>query len=128
MEWLDVMEKVAGSSESLSTLALASGGTAVLAIISTSYHRPKSLLQRLPYLCFIPGWVFFALSIYSAHQIERSYLAALHVDPSLHSSIAMEINDVYADQMSYFLYGISFFSAWLLLFTAIWIFGEVKNE
>ncbi len=97
----------------------------IAVIVGTSYLRPKKLLWRLPYLLFIPGWVFIFLSIYNGDNISRRYMAAVLInnDESL-MKIGQAINADYDAQLSNFGYGLIGFAIWLFIFLLWWIFDN----
>jgi hypothetical protein len=124
-EWLYVMKQVAESSMQLSTWALATAGGTMLIIVSTSYLRPKDLKWRLPFLLFIPGWIFLGLSINSGNKVDGTYLAALHISIEKHRDAALRMNELCTQQQEYFLIALIFFGVWLLIYLIAWVFCDV---
>ena len=119
-----ILKQVMDSSSQLSAWALAIGGGTVAAIVSTSYRRADSLLWRLPYLFFIPGWICIGYSLYLGNNLVGKYLASIMVRQEQIVSIASQVNDCYADQRAYLLYSLVFFGLWLLIYTISWVFTD----
>ena len=117
------LETVVTSSRQLTTWALSIGAGSVLAIISTSYIRPKSLKLRLPYLLFMPGWCLLGYSIFLGERLTRSYIASIlnSKDADLISSY---INDLFATQRETLLESLVFFLLWLVAYLLMWIFSK----
>jgi hypothetical protein len=119
-----ILKQVMENSSQLSGWALVIGGGTVAVIVSTSYRRPDSLLWRLPYLLFIPGWVCLGRSLYFGNKLVGKYLASIMVEQKQVAVIASQVNDIYANQYSYLLYSLEFFGLWLLIYMLSWIFSE----
>ena len=118
-----ILKEIVGASEGLSTWALTVAGASLLAIVSTSYHRPRSLPGRLPYLLFLPGWGAIGYSLYLGNLISAKYLAD-RLSPGHLSEIGDQINNLFLDQKTSFLIALLFFSAWLVIYLLTWIFTE----
>jgi len=119
-----ILKQVMENSSQLSGWALVIGGGTVAVIVSTSYRRPDSLLWRLPYLLFIPGWMCLGYSLYLGNNLVGKYLASIMVEQKQAAVIASQVNDIYATQHSYLLYSLEFFGLWLLIYMLFWIFSE----
>lgn len=122
-----ILKQVMDCSSQLSAWALAIGGGTVAVIVSTSYRRPESLIWRLPYLLFLPGWICIGYSLYLGNKLVGKYLASIMVRPEHLQIIPPQINDIYADQRSYLLSSLVFFCLWLLVYMLSWIFAEPFN-
>lgn len=128
-DMLQILKDVVDNSSQLSAWALAVGAGSVAVIVSTSYHRPKKLGYRLPYLLFIPGWVCVGYSLSLGKEISSKYLASIMVDQDKIAIIASDINDIYAEQQSYLFISLIIFFVWLLAFTLARVFSnEFINE
>lgn len=113
---------VAASAQTLMGWALLIIGGTVLALLQRSYMRSHNLKIRLIYLLFVPGWIFLARSIYSGTLVQGVYLAALLTSRPDSRSLKVTINSDFADQISNLMYGLLFFSLWLLTYLLWWIF------
>lgn len=122
MSDVQLLKQVLDSSSQLSAWALAVLGGSVAAIVSASHRRPATFTARLPYLLFIPGWIFLGCSLYLGDQLTGKYLASTMVRTTEIDKIASQINDVYSDQRAYFLYSLASFAAWLVAYLITWIF------
>ena len=114
--------QVVASSAQLSAWAIAVFGGSVLALLSTSYRRPRQVGWRLPYLLFVPGWVFLAASLHQGNQIVGHHLASLMVDPTNLEAIGKLVNNAYHAQYRQLLYALVCFAIWLTVFLALWVF------
>ena len=123
-----ILAHVVENSAQLSTWALAVGGGSVLAVLSTSYHRPTQLRLRLPYLLFLPGWLCLGYSLYLGNAIVGKHMAALMVKQEHVRAIASSINDLYSDQRSYLLYALVCFAVWLVIYLLCWVFLKSFKE
>jgi hypothetical protein len=122
---IDALRQVMASSSQLSAWALAIIGGSVAVIVGTSYRRPDALRWRIPYLLFLPGWACIGYSLYLGNKLVGSYLAAIMGrNQELISSIASQVNDMYAGQRIYLLLSLVFFGLWLLIYLLSWIFVE----
>lgn len=113
---------VAASAQTIMGWALLIIGGTVLALLQRSYMRSNKLQIRLIYLLFVPGWIFLARSIYSGTRVQGVYLAALLTSRPDPRRLKFTINSDFADQISNLMYGLSFFSLWLLAYLLWWIF------
>jgi hypothetical protein len=118
------LEQVLASSSQLTTWALAAGGAAVAMIAGTAYHRPRSVAARLPFLLFLPGWFFIGRSLLAGSDLSGAFLASRMVAAKTVQLIGSRINDLYADQSRFLLWGIFCFAAWLSLYVVIWVFTD----
>ncbi|MCK4587296.1 MAG: hypothetical protein KAU29_08135 [Gammaproteobacteria bacterium] len=125
---LHILKEVVDNSSQLSAWALAVGAGTVAVIVSSSYHRPHSLIYRLPYLLFIPGWVSIGYSLSLGNKISSKYLASLMVNKDQIASIASNINDIFAEQQTYLFCSLIIFFIWLLTFTLTWLFTDELNN
>jgi hypothetical protein len=119
-----VLDYVLAGSGQLSSWALAVAGASVAAVVGTSYRRPETMAWRLPFLLFIPGWLFLADSLYCGHSISGRFLAAKMVHADKVREIASKINDLYESQRTSLLVSLGFFGVWLAVYICIWVFTD----
>jgi hypothetical protein len=102
-------------------------GASIIAILSSSYFRPKRLLSRLIYLLFVPAWFSMFYSIYLGTDIstETAYIksATIHQIYEL-SGLAKLANSNLYYQIEYFKCGLFFFGAWIVVYLLFWIFSN----
>lgn len=128
MDTLSILKQISDSSTQLSTYALAVFGGAVAAVLGTSYRRPHQLRWRLPFLLFVPGWIYLGMSLYSGNVISRRYLAATMVKQTDLRDIASQVNNDYADQHKWLLMSLVFFGAWLITYLLYWVLANIPEK
>ena len=122
------LKQVVESSSTLTQWALAIAAGSVATIVGTSFRRPPTLAHRLPYLLFVPGWIFIGHAIFLANRISGMHIASLLVSPEVSGKIAAQINDAYAEQRISVLAALGFFGAWLLIYTLLWILADTWDR
>lgn len=121
---LKIFEAAVSLSNTLTSWALVMIGGSILAILSTSYYRPKSLWFRSTYLAFVPAWVFLSLSIYSGTRVQSVYLAALYSHNGSLDKLEAALNsDAYA-QIFRMEVGLCLFGLWIFAYLMWWIFNK----
>lgn len=115
---------VLANSQQLTTWALAVGGGSIALIVGASYRRPVSIWWRLTFLLFLPGWALLAVSLYRGAQLSRAFLASMMVSAESAARIGSKINDLYANQSTFLVWSVVFFSAWLMIYLIGWIFSD----
>lgn len=128
MDILTTLKEVVDSSSQLTTWALSIGGASVAVVVSTSYHRPAFLWQRISYLLFLPGWFLLGFSVFAGDQLIRKRLAALMVSPEKVNKISSDINNLFSEQRFYLLTSLVIFVLWLVIYLFIWIFGNSESR
>src|ERR1022692_2512549 len=74
---LKLFEAAVSLANTLTSWAFVMIGGSILAILGTSYYRPKALWVRCGYFAFIPAWFFLSYSLYAGTRVQSVYLAAL---------------------------------------------------
>lgn len=121
---LKIFEAAITLTNNLTSWALVVIGGSILAILSTSYYRPKLLWFRCTYLLFLPAWIFVSLSLYSGTRVQGVYLAALF---SAHPNLEMlqeRLNSDSAAQIFRMEAGLVCLGIWLTLYLMWWIFNK----
>jgi hypothetical protein len=72
---------------------------------------------------FIPGWACIGASLNFGNILARKQLAALMVKADQVTEIASQVNDLYEDQRTFFLYALMLFTVWLVVYLLAWVFG-----
>jgi len=118
---------VVTSSNTITTWSMSVIGASLLAILSTSYHKPIGKWSKLIYLLYIPGWIYLALSIKLGNDIVRGGIMAT-LDQSKIPEIVSNMNDEFSDQQHYFNLGLIFFGTWLLLYLSWWVLQDFISK
>jgi hypothetical protein len=111
----------------LNSWALVMVGGSILAILSTSYYRPKRLLFRASYLIFVPAWVFLSLSLRAGTRVQGVYLAAMYSHHPNMDKLRDAQNADLVSQQQFMWLGLGTFGLWIVLYLAWWIFNQESN-
>jgi hypothetical protein len=123
-----LFEAASALSSSLISWATVMFGGSILAVLSTSYQRPASLVVRFAYFCFIPAWVFLARSIYFGTRLESIKVAALFAKTPNMENLKESLNSDALSQLTNMEYGLSCFALWLIVYLSWWVFSKKGSE
>lgn len=99
-------------------------GGSILAILSTSYYRPRDLWFRASYLIFIPAWLLLSLSLREGAKVQGVYLAALFQRKPDIDKLMFAQNGFLAGQQDFMMWGLGCFGVWLTIYLLWWIFNK----
>jgi hypothetical protein len=122
MDFQPGLKAIVDSSGTMVSWALAVLGGSVVALLSTSYERPKTRRGRAMYLLFPPAWVLLGASVYCGKQITQRFVAA-QLSPDLENvrKILKHMNVDYLHQSGFLISGLAILLVWLLWFVTWWI-------
>jgi len=121
---LRIFEAAATQASTLISQSIAIIAGSILAILGTSYYRPRPRLARCGYLLFIPAWVYLARSINAGVEVQSVYLMALFQKNPRIEQLLGALNHAAAPQIDYLKSGLMFLGAWLVLYLFWWIFNK----
>jgi hypothetical protein len=125
---LKLFEVAATLSTSLISWASVMFGGSILAILSASYHRPKSLWIRCAYFAFVPAWFCLAYSIYAGTRVESVHVAALYQKSPNLPSLKDSLNADALSQIFWMELGLAFLGAWLIVYLSWWVFNKEPEK
>jgi hypothetical protein len=122
MDFHPGLKAIVDSSGTMISWALAVAAGSVVALVSTSYERPKTPRGRTMYLLFPPAWTCLGASVYCGQQISQRFIAAqLSADPENVRKILEQMNGDYVRQSGLLIAGLAILLVWLLCFVVWWI-------
>ena len=131
----DGFKVMADNSQTLIGWCLAIFGATILALISTSYVRPRPKPIRLIYLLFIPGWVFIGFSVYCGNLLARYYMVAVQKSAASEQELLKSLSKsgwliefAYGKQLVFLQIGLIVFAIWILTFLIWWVFSEDESK
>ena len=121
-------EAATGLANSLTSWAFLMMGGSIVAILGTSYYRPRSLAVRCAYFAFIPAWFYLAWSIYAGTRVQSVYLAALFSRAPDIPQLKATLNGDALSQIRRMETGLGFFGLWLTVYLLWWVFNKEVKE
>lgn len=120
---LNSIKSISEGSNKVSTWALSVVGGTVLVIISDSYFQPQEQIYKIPYLLFIAGWLYIAISMYYGLNISGRVMAAelYKKDNEKLKAIFTKANNDFDCQLIFFKAALVTFGVWLILYLLWWI-------
>lgn len=126
---LKLFEAATSLSNTLTSWSFVMIGGSILAIIGTSYYRPRATLVRVGYLAFAPAWFCLSWSVYEGTRVQGVYLAALFQQRPQLIQLRAALNQDALAQINWMGCGLLFFVVWLVIYLFWWVFNnEPKTE
>lgn len=125
---LKIFEAATGLANTLTSWAFVMIGGSILAILGTSYYRPKAIWVRCGYFAFVPAWVYLSLSVYSGTRVQSVYLAALYQSNPRIDLLTTSLNSDSLAQINRMETGLAFFGVWLTMYLLWWIFNREDRK
>jgi len=118
------IKSISDASNKITQWSLSVFGGSILCLIGSSYIHPADTKVRLIYLCFLFGWIFLGISLFSAKGIMGHVAASTYFvnrEEDLIKTFKL-CNKRFRIQLLYFNISLLVYAIWLVLYLFWWIF------